>query len=180
MNMAESTKHVTPPDSRRADSRPAEARPHGFHGAAGVFETLIAQHEQLTALLERVKSARSPEERSETWTEVRRQLLSHERAEELEIYAALEGHAAARDMLDEHSRETRELEFSISELELIDSASDEWMAHVLEVAALFEEHARGEEETFFPAAQQLLGEPAARELEERFAGAQREIIDTLA
>jgi hypothetical protein len=178
--MAEPTKNETLPDSRRADSRRAEARPHGFQGAAGVFEKLIAQHEQLTALLERAKDARSAEERGQTWTELRRQLLSHERAEELEIYAALEGHDAARDMLDEHSRETRELEFAISELELVDYASDEWMAHVLEVAALFEEHARGEEETFFPAAQQMLGEPAARELEERFASAQREIIDTLA
>jgi Hemerythrin HHE cation binding domain len=172
--MAEPTKNVPAPGSSRF-----EPQSHGFQGAAGVFEKLIAQHEQLTTLLERAKSATDPAKRLETWIEVRRQLLSHERAEELEVYAALEGHEAARGMLDEHARETRELEFVISELELADYASDEWKAHLLEVAALFDEHARGEEETFFPSAQQILGEPAARELEERFASAQREIIDKL-
>jgi hypothetical protein len=47
-------------------------------------------------------------------------------------------------------------------------------------AVLFEDHNRGEEETPFSAAQQLLEEPATRELEERFVGAARESIEMLA
>lgn len=141
---------------------------------------LIAQHEQLAGLLGRARSAPDPERRAEIWAEARRQLLSHERAEELEIYAALEGNGAARELLEEHSREARELEFVIGELDIVDYASEEWMAHLLEVTALFEEHVREEEESFFPCAQQLLGDAAGGEMEARFASAQREIIDKLA
>jgi hemerythrin superfamily protein len=171
--MAEPTKNV------RISGVPS-TEAHGFRGATGVFQKLQAQHEQLAALFERAKSENEPARRGELWTEIRRQLLSHERAEELEIYAALEGYDAARDLLDEHSRDVRELEFVISDLELVDFASNEWVAHLLEVAALFEEHVREEEESFFPVAQELLGEQAAHGLEEGFASVQREIIDTLA
>jgi hypothetical protein len=140
----------------------------------------MAQHGLLSRLLERAKSLSAPAQRRQLWIVIRRLLLSHERAEELELYSALEGHDTARCIIEEHWREARDLELAIGELELIDPRSDEWMPQLLELAALFEEHVREEEETHFPRAQEILGGHAARELEERLTSVQREVLNTLA
>src|SRR5687767_12896594 len=67
----------------------------------GVFELLVNEHQRATELLRRV-TTESTEERRTSWPLVRRQLLSHDRAEALEVYSALDGYDAARDILVQH------------------------------------------------------------------------------
>lgn len=146
----------------------------------GVFRRLVEQHQRACERFERLRRAATPDERQSEWAALRRELLSHERGEVLEVYAALEGYDAAREMLEQHTREANELESVINELAAVPYESEEWKAKLLDVAALFEEHVREEELDFFPRAQEMLGEELSRELEERYAGAQRDIIDSLA
>jgi hemerythrin-like domain-containing protein len=145
----------------------------------GVFAKLVEQHRQVAALLERAEASQSALERQELWSELRRQLLSHERAEVLEVYAALEGYDAARDMVEEHTRQAGELESAMNEVDAVDYDSDTWVSKLRDVMALVDDHVRDEETNFFPRAQEILGEQASRELEERFVGAQRQVIQTL-
>lgn len=56
-----------------------------LEGLVGVFKTLAEQHGEVAALLKRLQH--SPDKRSELWPEIRRELLSHERAELREVYA---------------------------------------------------------------------------------------------
>ena len=111
---------------------------------------------------------------------VRRQLLSHDRAESLEVYSALEGYDAARDIVVQHAAAAGELESVIDELDNLDYDSAEWVGKLRDVVAMIEDHVREEETEFFPRAQGLIGEAGSLELRERFVSAQREVIHTLA
>jgi hemerythrin superfamily protein len=161
-------------------------RPSGTPGAAptgqgplvGVFETLVKEHHKAAELMARL-AQQSAASRQQAWPIVRRQLLSHDRAEELEIYAALEGYDGARDILEHHKLEAGELEGALNELDAIDYESDQWMAKLQDIVALFNDHVRDEETEYFPRMQQLLGEDKSRDLHERFLSAQREVIHTL-
>jgi hypothetical protein len=144
----------------------------------GVFELLINEHRRASLLLQRALTETSQERRT-SWPPVRRQLLSHERAETLEVYSALEGHDAARDILAQHATQGGELESVIGELDNIDYESADWSDKLRDVIALVEDHFRDEETEFFPRAQELLGEATSVELRDRFVSAQREVVHTL-
>jgi hemerythrin superfamily protein len=64
-------------------------------------------------------------------------------------------------------------------VDAVDYDSDTWVSKLRDVMALVDDHVRDEETNFFPRAQEILGEQASRELEERFVGAQRQVIQTL-
>jgi hemerythrin superfamily protein len=144
----------------------------------GVFATLVKEHHKAAELMARL-AHQSAASRQQAWPILRRQLLSHDRAEELEIYAALEGYDGARDILEHHKLEAGELEGALGELDAIDYESDQWMTKLRDIVALFDDHVRDEETEYFPRMQQLLGEDKARDLHERFLSAQREVIHTL-
>jgi len=154
------------------------ATPTGQGPLVGVFETLVKEHQKAAELMGRLVH-QSAASRQQAWPIVRRQLLSHDRAEELEIYAALEGYDGARDILEHHKLEAGELEGALNELDAIDYDSDQWLSKLSDIVALFDDHVRDEETEYFPRMQQLLGEDKARELHERFVSAQREVIHTL-
>jgi hemerythrin superfamily protein len=147
---------------------------------AGVFETLAEQHRQVLDGLRRAGSSKVPAKRRELWAEARRQLLSHERAEEQIVYATLEGYEAGQMLIEQHGDQSVELELAIAELNATDTQSGEWIGLLRDVMIMVEGHVRDEEGEFFPRAQELLGENTARELEAPFSRAQREVMSTLA
>jgi hemerythrin superfamily protein len=158
---------------QRASS--ATARP-----LAGVFELLADQHRQALELLRFAGAVASPDRRRQYWAEARRRLISHERAEEQVVYAVLEGHGDAATVLEQHGDQAVELELAIAELDATDEGSDEWVGRLRDVMAMVDDHVQDEENEFFQRAQRLLGENTARELEEPYLNAQREVLHSLA
>jgi hypothetical protein len=148
-------------------------------GLTGVFKRLVEQHKQIAALLRRAEAAQTAAERQAIWSDTRRQLLSHDRAEVLEVYAALEGFDATRAIVERHSLQAEELESAVNEVDAVDYDSERWLPRLCDVVALVEDHVQDEETDFFPRAQKVLGEQESLELDERFMGAQREVLDTL-
>jgi hemerythrin superfamily protein len=146
---------------------------------AGVFQTLAEQHRRLLELLRDAGSIDSAAQRRERWAEARRRLLSHERAESQVVYAALQGNESATPVLQQHAGQVTELERAVAELDAIDGGSDDWIGRLRDVMALVDDHVRDEEQNFFPRAQRLLGEDAARALDHPFDSAQRDILHTL-
>jgi hypothetical protein len=105
--------------------------------------------------------------------------LSHERAEAAVVYAALEGFDNADTLLHQHTQQALELETAIQDLDEADADSDLWIERLRDVMALVDDHVRDEETDFFQRAQRLLGENTARDLDERFASAQRDVLHSL-
>jgi len=147
---------------------------------AGVFEVLAAQHREALELLLLSGTATAPDKRRRYWADARRRLLSHERAEEQVVYAMLEGHDEAQTLLEQHGDQAVELELAVAELDATDEGSDEWLGRLRDVMAMVDDHVRDEESEFFQRAQELLGENTARELEEPYINAQREVLHALA
>lgn len=145
------------------------------HRPVGVFEALVAQHRQAAELFERLETMGDSAERREPWNELRGFILSHERAEDVELYAALEGHEAAREVLERHAREVIDIESLIDELDAMDHDSQRWRGVFAKLAEAFEAHVRQEEAEFFPRAQEILGQERSRDMQERFEGAQRQL-----
>jgi hemerythrin superfamily protein len=145
----------------------------------GVFATLVDQHREVLELLRHAGTAPDATRRQERWVEARRRLLSHERAEASVVYAALEGFDAVDTFLQQHTQQALELETAVQDLDASDAESDLWIERLRDVLALLDDHVRDEETDFFQRAQRLLGENTARDLDDRFASAQRDILHSL-
>jgi hemerythrin superfamily protein len=135
-------------------------------GLIGVFRTLADQHAQVAQLLAQLQA--DPSSRGALWPRVRRELVSHEQSEVRELYPVLRQFEELRALADEHDAEARELDALIARLDAVDSQSDIW-AQALEVLTqTVLHHAKEEEEQkIFPAAQQVIGEARAFELDEK-------------
>jgi hypothetical protein len=172
--MSQSTPGVIGQHTRQVGAPKVNARV-----PTGVFATLIEQHRHVAELLIAAGTTEAPAKRSERWAEARRRLLSHERAEALEVYSMLAGNASAREMLEQHAQQGAELESTIAELDATDTESDVWIERLRDVIAMVEDHVRDEESDFFPRAQALLGDSTSRDIDERYQSAQREVLHTL-
>lgn len=142
-------------------------------GLVGVFRTLAEQHGEVTALIERVRG--NPDKRAELWPTIRRTLLSHERGEVRELFPVLRAHAELRKLADRHDKEARELEQLIKKLDQGDVRSEAWGTRFDQLAETVSAHTKEEENEMFPAAQRVIGEDRAKQLERTFLAAQQQI-----
>lgn len=139
-------------------------------GLSGVFDRLAREHGEATALIRRMSSAELGARR-DLYLELRTELLSHERAELSEIYPALAGHEATRDMVAAHARDVRTLESLFAELDRLDFAEPAWRPTFERLLDCVERHIAEEENKYFPAAQNALGAEGAEALDSRFSQA---------
>ena len=139
-----------------------------FRGLSGVFTTLAQQHGEVKHLLERAVRATDPDKQREIWPKVRLEILSHERAELLEVYSALEQYPDLAEIVLRHRRDARDLEVSIDVLDTAAYGSTEWSTAMRTLAGLVNEHVRMEEEEFFPRAAEMLEKSEAQALDEPF------------
>jgi hypothetical protein len=140
-------------------------------GLTGVFNKLAEQHEEAAVLLKRAESTEDPAKREDLWRTIRRELLSHERAELNTVYPALKLDAAVSDIPRHHNQEVPELEEAIGAVDSAGFASPNWKALVMRLRNLVEQHAKEEENEFFPRAEEALGKQASAELEGPFLAA---------
>ena len=146
-------------------------------GLVGVFKTLAEQHGEVTALLERAKT--SDEKFTQLWPTIRRELLSHEKAEMRELYPLLRANASTSALADQHDAEAREIEELISAVDQAAIASPERRALFQRLIDRVQKHAREEETQIFPKAQEAMGKDRAIRLEQSFLAAKDLIAKTL-
>jgi len=149
-------------------------------GLKGVFAKLAEQHHEVGALLSNAESATDHTTRRELWQKIRKELLSHEQGELLEIYPVLEGYDATREIARQHADQAGELEGLIRQVDAIGVQSDAWRPALERLIARVKEHVQKEEEDFFLRAQAALGDEAARQLEKPFLRAQDLVKERLA
>lgn len=144
-----------------------KARLDGLHG---VFKTLAEQHGEVAAMLKRLQD--KPEKKAELWPDIRRELISHERAEMREIYPVLRQHAATRVLADHHDQEAADLERLI---ERLDVETGDWPALFAQLVDAVVNHAEEEETQIFSKAQEAIGDRTTKDLEARFLAAKKQI-----
>lgn len=144
-----------------------------FKGLVGAFRTIAGQHGEVKVLLERAN--KSNEKFTELWPTIRRELLSHERAELNEIYPVLHGNLATRALAEHHDAEAAELEQLITRIDELAIGSAEQKAAYHQLVDRVLHHAEEEENKIFPAAQKALGKQTIEALDEPFQSAKRRL-----
>jgi hypothetical protein len=142
-------------------------------GLKGVFGTLAEQHHEVSSLLSTAEDTEDYTKRAELWTDIRRELISHEQAELMQVYPVVAEYEIAKDISLRHNEEAAELEAAVREVDGIGFQSDAWLPALQRLIARVEAHVELEEEEFFPRAQDAMGEEAARELEAPFLRAKK-------
>ncbi len=142
-------------------------------GLTGVFNKLAEQHEEASVLLKRAEHEADPKQRADLWQTIRRNLLSHERAELNVVYPALKQDSSVSDIPRHHNEEVPELEAAIREVDAAGFDSPSWRQLIGQLRTLVEHHAAEEENEFFPRAEEALGKKASAELEGEFITAQK-------
>jgi hemerythrin superfamily protein len=146
-------------------------------GLVGVFMTLSKQHGEAKALLESVQ--KDAGKRAELWPTIRKELMSHEKAEMSEVYPELREHGETSVLADRHDEEAGDLEKQIKKLDALDLNSAEWGTAFEKLTAMVLQHATEEEKTIFPVAQETLGDDEAKNLDKKFQAAQKRLKETL-
>jgi hemerythrin superfamily protein len=145
----------------------------GFKGLRGVFLHLAQEHGEVTALMKRVSGSADVEVRRAHWPQIRSELLSHERGEEVAVYAALREYDRTRPLAFIHEREAAQLESAVAVVDGQDLATPAWMIAFEQVLTLVQAHAEKEENEVFPQAQEVLGEERSKALREPFESAKQ-------
>ena len=144
-------------------------------GLVGVWKTLMEQHGEVSGLLRRVQTRDT--ERADLWPQIRRELLSHERAELRVVYPALREDERTRAFAELHEEQAKELEQQIARLDAEPMASVAWGNLLDELIELVKAHVNDEESNIFPAAQDALGKDRSRELDAQFLEAKKSAMD---
>ena len=146
-------------------------------GLVGVFKTLAEQHGEVTMLLERARA--SNEKFVQLWPTIRRELISHEKAELREVYPMLRTREATRPLAEEHDLEAQELEQLIAAIDALPVAAPERAEVYNRLVNSVVEHAREEEREIFPKAQEAIGKPQAEALAATFLAAKHQIAQSV-
>jgi hemerythrin superfamily protein len=142
-------------------------------GLVGVFKTLAEQHGEVAALLERGKA--SDEKFTQLWPTIRRELISHEKAELREVYPVLRARDATRPLADHHDAEASKLEQLIASVDDLAIASPARRDVYQQLIDAVLHHAHEEESDIFPKAQDAIGKDQAEALEPKFLTAKQQI-----
>jgi hemerythrin superfamily protein len=113
-----------------------------------------------------------PEQKSELWPQIRKDLLSHERGELKAVYPVLRAHAATRELADQHDREASEMENLIGKID--NAFGDTWKTLFDQLTEAVLAHAEEEEQQIFPQAQEAIGKKTAEELLPKFEAAKKQ------
>jgi hemerythrin superfamily protein len=109
-----------------------------------------------------------PAVRKKLFPKIRKELLSHERAERQELYPLLEKHAEMRDIVTEHNREADQIESLIDELEAQGFDSVKWGNTFERLVEVVKHHTSEEEKNYFPKAQEVFGEQRTEALKKQY------------
>jgi len=148
-------------------------------GLVGVFNILAQQHREAAVMLSRAKDSDDPAKRRDLWSEVRRDLICHERAELSTVYPVIAENPLSADIATQHADEAVELEAAIARIDALGYESIDWESSVQRLISLVKEHVEREEREFFPRAQDTIGKEAAHALEGPFLAAQEQCLSQL-
>ncbi len=144
-------------------------------GLTGVWRTLAEQHGEVTMLMERAKG--SDEKFTELWPTIKRELLSHEKAEVREVFPTLRTNPKTRPMADHHDAEANQLEHLIRTIDDLAIGSPHRKDTFQTLLDTVLHHAKEEETEVFPAAQEAFGAEVAQRLDANFRATKKRIAD---
>jgi hemerythrin superfamily protein len=116
-----------------------------------VIDVLIADHRDVTALIENIRAVADPMIRRDLTDTAISELVRHAVAEEMYVYPVMRKYLTDGEKAVEHDiEEHQELERAMKKLEDVDVSSAEFNAALHDLATLLADHVQDEESEQFP------------------------------
>jgi hemerythrin superfamily protein len=144
-------------------------------GLTGVWRTLAEQHGEVTVLMTRAKG--SDEKFTELWPTIKRELISHEKAEVREVFPTLRTSPITRAYADHHDAEANQLEYLIRTVDELAIGSQERRDTFQRLIDTVAHHAKEEENEIFPKAQEAFGKEVAERLDVSFKAMKKQVSE---
>jgi len=146
-------------------------------GLTGVWRTLAEQHGEVAMLMERAKT--SDEKFTELWPTIKRELLSHEKAEVREVYPTLRTSPETRALADHHDAEANQLEHLIKTIDELAIGAQDRRDTFQKLLDTVLHHAKEEENEIFPKAQEAFGKEVAERLDASFKRVKKQVAEAV-
>ena len=115
-----------------------------------VVDTLTTDHREVAELFDQIAASVDPAERRDLSDSLIAELVRHSVAEEMHVYPAIRDHLPnGQAAVDDDTREHKELEVLMKELESADASSPEFLQTLGRMRGLFEHHIADEEGSQF-------------------------------
>jgi hemerythrin superfamily protein len=122
-----------------------------------VVDALTTDHREAEELLGRARAATDPQERRDLADQLIAELVRHSVAEEMWVYPAMREALPDGDEAVEHdTKEHKELEVVMKQLEGADPAGEDFDLHLQRIEVLLRDHVTDEEQEQFPKLRQAL------------------------
>ncbi|HEX5658879.1 MAG TPA: hemerythrin domain-containing protein [Polyangiales bacterium] len=128
-----------------------------IEGLSGIFITLMEEHGQVTALLNRLKGSTDVALRRELWPQLRAELLAHEMGELLVLYPVYRAHPEIRHIAEAHEREASKLQPLVEEINALGVEHAQWPDRFAALVQLVHDHVRDEEVDSFREGNRVFG-----------------------
>jgi hemerythrin superfamily protein len=118
---------------------------------ADVVDLLATDHREVTSLINEIRSSEDSGRRRDLADTMIAELVRHSVAEEMWVYPAMRDHVPDGSQAVEHdTKEHKELERTMKELEGVDAADPRFMALVGQLETILDDHIEDEETQQFP------------------------------
>jgi hemerythrin superfamily protein len=116
-----------------------------------VVDELTTDHREVTALLERIDTTADPAEKRDLADTAITELVRHSVAEEMYVYPAMRDHLpGGAEAVEQDTREHKELERTMKELEGVEATDPRFTELVGELRGKLQHHVESEEREQFP------------------------------
>ncbi len=116
-----------------------------------VLDALTTDHREVAELFDQIVATTDPAARRDLTDSLIGELVRHSVAEEMHVYPAIRDHVPNGDAaVDDDTREHKELETLMKQLESADEASPEFLEALGRMRGVFEHHISDEEGQQFP------------------------------
>ena len=146
-------------------------------GLTGVWRTLAEQHGEVMVLMERAKA--SDEKFTTLWPTIKRELVSHEKAEVREVFPTLRTSPVTRSFADHHDAEANQLEYLMKKIDELAIGAQERRDTFQTLSDTVAHHAKEEETEIFPKAQEAFGKEVAERLDAKFKAAKKRVAEAV-
>jgi hemerythrin-like domain-containing protein len=111
-----------------------------------VIDALTTDHREVSELFDQITASTDPVARRDLADSLIAELVRHSVAEEMHVYPAIRDHVPNGDAaVDDDTREHKELETHMKELERADASSPEFLEALARMRRVFEQHIADEE-----------------------------------
>ncbi len=149
-------------------------------GEHGIFRRLKEEHAAVSMMMKRISAATDGEKRRELFIEMKRELLSHAKGEEREVYTVFQNIEATSDLVPDSIEDHRAIEQGLDQLSSMDFASEEWAENFEELVRDVEDHVETEENEVFPLAQTAIDAEQAKDIEQRYLTTKTQLMRQVA